>query len=285
MKTLNRVRCVIGEGPIYKDGLLYYTNGMTDNFCIYDFKNDSLLNQKTAVKIAAFAFGQSGNIIISSVDGIYEIEKDGSSTPFLPPESQILYANDMKAGPDGRIYVGTQSEARLGISEKINGKLFSIDQDKNIKILLADLKLSNGMEWSADLKFFYHTDSDTNIIKEYYFDIDSGNITPTARYAEVLGVDGFTVGYDGCLYCACYGYGHIAVLNTANMQVENYIDLPTEKPSSCCFCGEDMSTLAVTSSSYQSDISKDTAAGFTFLIPTDTSGRKPFLFASERKQR
>ena len=36
--------------------------------------------------------------------------------------------------------------------------------------------LSNGLEWSIDEKGFYHTDSDTGIIKEYDFDKVSGSI-------------------------------------------------------------------------------------------------------------
>ena len=78
----------------------------------------------------------------------------------------ILYANDMKVGPDGRIYVGTQSSKRYGVSDKIDGKLYSIDSSGEVRVLLDGLILSNGLEWSMDEKRFYHTDSDTHMIKE-----------------------------------------------------------------------------------------------------------------------
>ena len=52
--------------------------------------------------------------------------------------------------------------------------IISIDKDGNVCVLLDNLLLSNGLEWSVDEKRFYHTDSDTRIIKEYDFDKISG---------------------------------------------------------------------------------------------------------------
>ena len=96
----------------------------------------------------------------------------------------------MKAGPDGRIYVGTQSGKRAGISDEVDGKLYSIEKGGKVRVLLDGLRLSNGLDWSIDEKYFYHTDSDTNIIKEYAFDGKAGSIEFTGKTDYDIIIDG-----------------------------------------------------------------------------------------------
>lgn len=79
------------------------------------------------------------------------------------------------------------------ISEKLDGKLYSIDASGNVTVLLDGMSLSNGMEWSADESLFYHTDSDTSIIREYDFDPVHGKIVFTGRQIAIPGADGFTI--------------------------------------------------------------------------------------------
>lgn len=276
---MTKKRCVIGESPIWNDieNILYFTNGFGKELCRYDIATGKTTLVPLKKDCAAIAFGKSNRLIVSREDGVFALNKDGSTSPVYDcSKYEIKYANDMKAGPDGRLYVGTQSEKRLGISDNVNGKLYSIDKFGSVKVLLDGLRLSNGMDWSFDEKFFYHTDSDTGIIKEYKF--DDGNISFSGRQIEVPGVDGFTVGRNNKLYIACWGQGHIAVADTKTLKIEEYLKMPCANPASCCFCGKDMSFLAVTTASYDTDISKDINAGFTILLKTDTEGRKPYLF-------
>ena len=83
-------------------------------------------------------------------------------------------------------------------------------------------------------KKFYHTDSDTQIIKEYAFDKEKGTITYTGREVYVMGVDGFTIDQNDFLYVACWGQGHIAVVDTSEMKIIEYIDIPAKIPAKWC---------------------------------------------------
>lgn len=280
LKILKQKRCIIGEGPIYneKNNSLYYTNGGAKQMCIYNMKSGEFKTVDLKSDCAAFAFDKSGRLIVSRHDGVFFLNPDGISEALYDlKKNEIKYANDMKSGPDGRIYVGTQSERRMGISDKLNGKLYSIDKFKNVKLLLDGMSLSNGMAWSPDGKMFYHTDSDTSIIKEYYFDGEKGEISFSGRQIKVSGADGFTADKNGRLYVACWGRGHVAVVNAEKMSVEEYISLPISVPSSCSFVGDNMDILAVTSASFDAD-ADDENAGFTILIKMNTGGIKPYLF-------
>lgn len=281
MNILSNNRCVIGEGPIWNpfNKKLYHVNGFSNEIRIIDISTKELIIRKFDFPVSAIAFSKNGETLISTKNGAFILNDDGTLKPLYDQNKfEIKFGNDAKVGPDGRLYIGTQSEARKGISDKIDGKLFSIDANGNVKLLLDNLRLSNGMEWSMDEKYFYHTDSDTGIIKEYHFDKQNGNIEFSGREVLVPGVDGFTIDQNGYLYVACWGRGYIAVVDTADMQIKDYIDVPANIPASCCFAGENMEKLVVVTASYQADLEKDVNAGFTFISDIKTKGRMPYLF-------
>lgn len=280
MRILSNKRCIIGEGPIWneKEEKLYYTNGFGNEICVYDFQTKKLIFRPLPFGVAAFAFDKKNNLIVSHASGVHILNDDNSLTPIYDNfKYQIRYANDMKVGPDGAIYVGTQSGKRKGVSDKIDGKLYRISPNGKVDILLDGLILSNGMEWSMDEKKFYHTDSDTGIIKEYNFDKSSGKIQFTGRQVRVDGVDGFTIGEDNRLYIGCWGQGHIAVVDTKTMSIAEYSPTLCRIPTSCGFCGKNMDVLAITTASYSADLEKDKNAGFTLLEKMDVRGRKPYI--------
>ena len=147
-----------------------------------------------------------------------------------------------------------------------------------MKTLLDGLLLSNGFDWSMDERRFYHTDSATKIIREYHFDKGTGEIAFTGRELRVPGVDGFTIDQQDQLYVACWGRGHIAVVDTADMEVKRYIEVPARIPASCCFAGEEMDQLVVVTASYGIEPGADPHAGNTLICTPGTRGRAPYLF-------
>lgn len=279
MNIICEKRCVIGEGPIWneKEQKLYFTNGMGNEICILDISSGKM--EIRDFGCAAFCFDKNNRLIVSTENGVFFLNEDNITSPIYDTEKYNLkYCNDMKVGPDGRIYVGTQCGKRIGVTEQIDGKLYSIDKYGNVCVLLDNLILSNGLEWSMDEKRFYHTDSDTQIIKEYNFDKEKGTITYTGRQVEVAGVDGFTIDQNDFLYVACWGQGHIAVVDTSEMRIVNYIDVPAKIPASCAFAGNDMNSLIVVTATLGADLEKDENAGCTFVKQMKVGGRKPYLF-------
>ena len=129
-----------------------------------------------------------------------------------------------------------------------------------------------------DEKKFYHTDSETQIIKEYDFDKKGGSIAFTGRQVTVEGVDGFTIDRNNHILAACWGKGHIAVIDTASMDIVHYIPTPAKIPASCGFVGKDLEYLAVVTANFGTDLKVDPYVGYTFLQKYEPGGRKAFLF-------
>jgi len=287
MRILSDKRCIIGEGPIWNadEGRLYFTNAYGNEICMLDWDSGAVSVRPVSGGAAAFAFDRANRLIISCKDGVYYLNEDGSRDPLYDPEKYtILHANDMKVGPDGRIYVGTQSRRRLRLGDELDGRLYCIAPDGTVRVLLEKLILSNGMDWSPDERFFYHTDSDTKIIREYAFDGTRGEISYTGREVHVPGVDGFAAGMDGKLYIACWGQGHIAIADMQTMCVTGHIPVPARAPASCAFAGPDLRTLVTVTASYRADIAADPHAGFTFVEEMPVCGRQPYRFGAGKNE-
>ena len=165
MEILYNKNCIIGEGPIWNEfnNKLYQVNGFGANEILeIDIETNDVKTRKLSFGVPAIAFSKKGEMLISNPDGAFILNDDDSLTPLYDRKKyKIKFANDSKVGPDGRFYVGTQSSKRKGVGEAIDGKLYSIDKNGEVKILLDGLILSNGFDWSMDEKRFYHTDSDT----------------------------------------------------------------------------------------------------------------------------
>ncbi len=281
MRLICQKRCIIGEGPIWNpmEKRLYFVNGMGGEICALNMKDLSLSVRSVAPGVSAMAFDTEGRLLVSRPDGVFVLNENDSITHLYDPSVyRIQYANDMKVGPDGRLYVGTQSEWRKKISERKDGKLYSIDKDGRVRVLLDGLMLSNGMDWSMDEKRFYHTDSDTHTIREYAFDKQSGDIEYTGREIPLRGVDGFTVDREDRIFAASWGRGVIAVIDTKEMKLVSEIKVPANIPASCGFAGDNMEYLAIVTASYHADLEADPNAGFTYLMKPENAGRAPYLF-------
>ena len=282
MKLVSSARCMTGEGPIWNpfEQKLYHVNALDKNeIHILDVATGECQIRQLPFGVAAIGFSKEGRMLISCEDGAFYLNADNTREALYDVSKyEILYGNDAKVGPDGRFYIGTISKKRKRMGNEVDGRLYSIDKYGEVKVLLDGLLLSNGMEWSMDEKRFYHTDSDTRIIKEYTFNKENGTIDFTGRFVEIPGVDGFTVGQNDMLYVACWGYSRIAIVDTTDFAVKDYVEVPAKNPASCGFAGRDLEQLIVVTSMLGSDLQEDCNAGYTYGCKLETKGRAPFLF-------
>ena len=280
MKLLHGKRCIIGEGPVWceREQKLYYVNGFEREIIKTDVVTGEYSVTTLPFVVPALGFCADGRMIVTTHDGVYYLSDNLERTPLYDMSRfSVLYGNDSKVGPDGRYYVGTQSGKRFGVSDKIDGKLYSIDKDGNVKVVLDNMILSNGFDWSMDEKYLYHTDSDTSVIKEYEFDRKSGEVQFTGRQIEIRGVDGFTVDTEDCLLVTS-SLGKIFRINISDFTCVDEYDVPAKYSASCAFAGKDMDILAVVTSRYKLDVEKHPGAGLTYTKQMNVPGRLPYLF-------
>ena len=136
-----------------------------------------------------------------------------------------------------------------GIGRPEPGFLWQIEPDGTARLLQSEIGVTNGIAFDAERSRMYFTDTLTEIVYRYDYDLDTGarsNPQPFLDYRELPGKpDGGCVDADGCYWSASV-YGWALVRVTPDGAIDRRIELPVEKPSMPAFGGSDLDTLYVT---------------------------------------
>ena len=181
--------------------------------------------------------------------------------------------NDGKVDARGRFWIGTMSA-----DEPEQGSLYRYDPDGSVRTMVTGLTISNGMGWSPDRKVFYHTDSPTRRIFAYAHDEESGEITDRRLFADLSAdssfPDGLTVDAEGCIWSAQWD-GWCVIRFAPDGREIDRVQLPVQRPTSCCFGGPDLRTLYITSASVglsEREIQACPLSGDLFWMEADVPG-------------
>ena len=241
--------CGLAECPIWNDTekALYWTDIPNRRLWRYDPQTGETRQEwEGDLVVGAFAFTPDNDIVLCTDKGVYKLERPANRLRRLVeiPMADDERFNDVTTDPRGRILAGTLSERRT------DGLLYRLERDKEPVVLLRDLRTSNGMTFSLDLKYFYHTDSRVRTITRYEYDLASGAVAhPSVFYqgAEENGSpDGITMDSEGFIWVACYRAGKVLRLDNRGRTVQT-IPVPATQTSSVMFGGDDLGTLFVTS--------------------------------------
>jgi D-xylonolactonase len=178
-------------------------------------------------------------------------EKHKLELLFEFPFAENEMFNDITVDPMGRIFAGT-----LVRPDMTGGTLYRLEKGKQPVAVLKDLHCSNGMTFSLDEKYFYHTDSTFQTIKRYEYDRATGDIANPSVYFKgepEMGVpDGLTMDSEGCIWSAFWGGSRIRRLDPDGRIIEE-VEVPAKQPSSVMFGGAGLKELYITTASEGAD--------------------------------
>lgn len=165
----------------------------------------------------------------------------------------FLFPNDLAFGPDGMVYMTdsgiTPTELIQGLvirpdfaNARYDGRVFQIDPRKAsvVRRLATGLRFANGIAFGPDDALYYN-ETLTGVI---YRQPDGGAATPFAqleRQAPIdrfCGPDGMAFDSAGRLYCAVYGEGRVAVLDSAGAALPS-IRTNGDRPTNVAFARHD----------------------------------------------
>jgi len=146
----------------------------------------------------------------------------------------------------GRFVAGSMDMDEAGA----NGALYRLDTDLSVHVLERDIICSNGPCWSPDGKTFYFTDTWSEEISAYDYDVETGTPAKKRKFAsfkEIGGApDGATVDSEGFVWSAAVYSGQI-VRFAPDGGIDRIIKTPVLKVTSVAFGGPDLDVLFVTS--------------------------------------
>jgi D-xylono/L-arabinono-1,4-lactonase len=206
--------------------------------------------------------------------------KDGRAETVVEeiPEETDSRFNDVIADPRGRVFCGTMPAGHR------KGRLYRLDLDGSLRVVVEEVGLPNGMAFSEDAKAFFFTDSRAKTIWRFDYDEQTGEIRNRRDFARIdegedVVPDGLVMDAEGFLWSARYGGGAI-VRHAPDGSVDRRIEFPTPKITSLTFGHEHRDMAYVTSASGED--AGDEAAGALFQVDLGVRGRAEFLSAVGR---
>jgi sugar lactone lactonase YvrE len=289
-QLLFRACHVLAEGPVWHDGALWWVDIEGRSFQRGVPSSGAVSNFPLPCRVGAMVPCTDRRWVTANEQGFGffdpatgRLDHWGSVLAQAPR----LRMNDGKCDPRGRFLAGSMDEE----SCPGTAKLYSVDGALTPRVLIEGLTISNGLGWSPDGATFYHIDTIQRRIDAYTYDLEAG--TPTNRRTLAIvpeedgRPDGMAVDRDGNLWVALWGGAAVACYHGRTGQVLDRISCPVAQPSSCCFGGERMDQLFITSAR-QGETNgqgegRDSLDGSIFVARPGPSGRPVDVFRTEER--
>jgi len=201
-----------------------------------------------------------GEIAVAMGEGVQQLNLKSGVIELLwsvPPRRPGTRFNDGKVDPGGRFWVGTMQnnfgpKGETVSLDRFDGALYRFDVDGRVEVLEEKIGIPNTLAWSPDQSRLYFGDTLKEHLYVYDFDAEVGTIHNKRTFYDAQGFgipDGSAMDVDGCLWNARWDGGAILKITPAGI-LDQVIQMPVPRPTSCIFGGPDLKTLFVTSATY-----------------------------------
>jgi sugar lactone lactonase YvrE len=261
-----------GEGPVWSErwGGLRWVDMLAGD--VLSLADDGTIDRRHVDNVAAVIRPRrQGGAVIGVERGFALEEADGTLTHLGELWSDTnVRMNEGGCDPDGRFYCGSMAhDERPGA-----GALYRLDPDDSVHVVLENVTISNGLEWSPDGSRAYYNDSPTQRIDVFDYDSESGlsGRRPFAEVpAEAGAPDGLTVDEEGGVWVALYGGGSVRRYTPEGM-LDEVIEVPAKQVTACTFGGSGLDQLFITTSREDLKPSEDPLAGSLFRAAVGVGG-------------
>lgn len=260
-----------GEGPAWKDGSLYFTDGKHINRLGADGRTTIFRHNASN----GLLFDNEGRLVAceSGLRRVTRTEKDGSITVLADrfQSKRFNTPNDLCLDSKGRIYFTDPRYGPRDSMELSHESVYRIDAPGKVtRLNCAGSERPNGIFISPDNRHLYIADNNNNThggsrrLLRYELD-PRGDVIPGSMkvifdWKDGRGPDGMKLDREGRIYVAA-GTNKVTDFETTRFKAGCYILAPSGKlidfiptaPDECCNCafgGADGKTLFITSGNH-----------------------------------
>ena len=270
-------QCVTGEGPLWHHGerRLYWTDISTGRMFRYDPTTGTHEQFYAGEGVGGFTIQADGALLLFMYRGMIKVWRKGVLTTVIDEilDERDSRFNDVIADPVGRVFCGTMPTAERP------GRLYRLDTDSTLTMLLEGIGVSNGMGFTPDRRHMYYTDSPKREIYLFDYDQETGTLTNQRVFVRTPtgeGVpDGMTVDAEGYVWSARWDGGCL-VRYTPDGIEDRRVHFPARKVSSVTFGGEDYTDLYVTTAGGDNKAQEGPGAGALFRLRLGIRGVPEF---------
>lgn len=274
--------CTLGEGPLWHPGerRLYWTDIDGHRLHSWDPASNEHRSYEAGCPVGCLGLRRGGGFVLATKRGFALWDLCGAMLLIGHPEAHKPNArfNDGAVDPAGRFWAGTYGAS-------FDSALYRLDPGGAIERMLEGVDIPNGIGWDLRHRTMYFTDSTTCHIYAFDFDLSTGQIANRRIFIDSRdqpGVpDGLTVDAEGFIWSVRWGGWRIERFDPDG-KLERTIRLPVEFPTSCCFGGEQLDELYITSAAgpvANSEQDRQPLAGRVLRVRAGIRGRPEPVFA------
>jgi sugar lactone lactonase YvrE len=261
-----------GEGPVWSEkwGGLRWLDMLAGD--ILTLTADGAVNRRHVGKVAAAVRPRrKGGAVIGIERGFALESSDGTLTCLGELwRDQAVRMNEGGCDPDGRFYCGSMAYDRAPGA----ATLYRLNPDWSVNVVLKNVTISNGLEWSPDNLRAYYNDTATYQISVFDYDIEEG-LTRRRVFVDLSEEskrpDGLTVDAEGGVWVALSN-GGVVRRYTSGGTLDGIIEVPAKKVTACTFGGPRLDQLFITTSREGVAPGSDLLAGSLFCAFAGVSG-------------
>ena len=245
--------CELAEGPVWnrERGELLWLDIKGCRVWRLDGAGSPEVLCEMAQNIGCMALRGGEGMILGLAAGIYLSgpagEFDRLEVPGLSPRVRF---NDGKCDAEGRFWAGT---INLFPGENGISQLYCVLPDRRVCRVLDGVTNSNGLAFSADGSTLYYIDTPTRRVDAFDIRTAGDGMPELANRRTVVRIeeddvwpDGMTIDEEEHLWIALWGAGKVGCYDPATGAPLAEVRVPVRAVSSCCFGGDDMRTLYIT---------------------------------------
>ncbi len=251
------IRCEVGESPVYDDreNALLFTDIPGKTIHRVDLATGATVQWTFDSVVGSFGLTGSGSLVVALRHEVGLFDRASGAFRRLctiaegDPDTRL---NDGKVGPDGAFWVGSMDDRGKPADERQPlGSLYRVDGSGRVEKKVEGLITANGLAWSADGRFMFHTDTGSRWIDRWRFDPATGAISERTRIAADISEDdgrpdGGATDVDGGYWSAGVSAACLNRYAADGTLIARY-PVPVAAPTMPCFGGADMKTLFLTS--------------------------------------
>ena len=274
----------LGECPLWdeREAMLWWVDSRWPAVKRLDPASGAVMMLVLPEVVGSIAFRERGGLIAATKSGIHFLDAAGGALARAAnPEARLPENrfNDGRCDRAGRFWVGTMSD----VKRDPVGSLYRFDADFRCTKLRNAIIIPNSLAFSPEGRTMYFADTNRHTIWSWDYHLASGAATNERVFADTGSgrPDGSCVDAEGCLWNAEYGAWRL-VRYTPRGKVDRVVELPVANPTCCCFGGEDLGTLYVTTATQRltpQELANQPLAGSLLALRPGVKGLAESRFA------
>lgn len=275
---------VLGEGPLWWDGALWFTDIKQKKIHCFDPATGAQKTWPAPSQTGFLAPRKGGHFIAGTKTGLMDF--DPASGHFtlvreIEPQRPANRLNDGTVDSQGRLWFGSMDDDE----QQATGQLYCLDRGR-LTPMDSGYVITNGPAVSPDGRVLYHTDTVARRI--YAFDLGhDGALSDKRLFVEIeegAGYpDGPTVDSEGCLWTGLFAGWGVRRYSPKGRLLQT-VAFPVANITKIAFGGEDLTTAYATTAAKGLDAAghKDQPlAGGLFRFKAPAPGLPAFAIAED----